>query len=145
VSSNLIARSNFKRIGKLFRRLAVVCTLGAGALSWPAAAQAGWTFVDFPRRDVTLRAVATWGAPPARRQVFAVSGSKGTLAISTDAGQTWRLSAIPGGEALDFRGVAMPFRDTFVLMSAGDGSEGRARLYRSGWGGRVGSSSTRPR
>ena len=115
----------------MIRRLAaaLACALGLQVLAAPAA-QAGWRPVDFPRHDVTLRAVAVDG------QRIAVSGAKGAVGISDDGGRTWRLASVAGGEALDFRGLALTGAKSIVLMSAGDGAAGQARLYRSDDDGR---------
>jgi photosystem II stability/assembly factor-like uncharacterized protein len=95
----------------------------AALLATPA--QAAWKHVDLAA-DVTLRAVSVVDA-----QRFHVSGSKGTHAVTEDGGKTWR-NAIPAdGAALDFRGVAALDAKTAILMSAGDGPAGLARLYRT--------------
>lgn len=88
-------------------------------------AQAAWKHVDLAA-DVSLRAVAVTDA-----ERFHVSGSKGTHAVTDDGGKTWRQAAPPGTETLDFRGVAALDAKTAVLMSAGDGPAGQARLYRT--------------
>lgn len=103
--------------------------LVAALLATPA--QAAWKPIDLAT-DVTLRAVAVVDA-----QRFHVSGSKGTHAVTEDGGKTWR-NAIPAdGAALDFRGVAALDAKTAVLMSAGDGPAGLARLYRTADAGRT--------
>jgi photosystem II stability/assembly factor-like uncharacterized protein len=110
--------------------LRTLVVLTAMLLSTPA--RAGWKMLEFPRSDVTLRAVAVVG--PDR---FQVSGAKGTYAITRDGGRTWRLAAPPGGEALDFRGLAALDDRTTVLMSAGEGPAGQAKLFRTSDGGRA--------
>lgn len=105
--------------------------LAVAALLAPLPARAAWKVVEFPKTDVTLRAVAVVG--PDR---FQVSGSKGTHALTEDGGHTWRLAAPPGGEALDFRGLAALDARTTVLMSAGEGPAGRAKLFRTQDAGR---------
>lgn len=97
--------------------------LAAALLTTPA--HAAWKHVDLPS-DATLRAVAVLDG-----QRFHVSGSKGTHAVTRDGGATWRQAAPPGGAALDFRGVAAIDDRTAVLMSAGEGPKGLARLYRT--------------
>lgn len=92
-------------------------------------AQAGWKHVDLAN-DATLRAVAVVDG-----QRFHVSGSKGTHAVTADGGVTWRQSAPADGAELDFRGVAAIDARTTVLMSAGEGPKGQARLYRTADGG----------
>jgi len=95
----------------------------AALLATPA--QAAWKHVDLAA-DVTLRAVSVVDA-----QRFHVSGSKGTHAVAEDGGKTWRNAVPADGAALDFRGVAALDAKTAILMSAGDGPAGQARLYRT--------------
>lgn len=97
--------------------------LAATLLATPA--QAGWKHVDLST-DVTLRAVAVVDA-----QRFHVSGAKGTHSVTEDGGKTWRNTIPADGAALDFRGVAALDAKTAVLMSAGDGPAGLARIYRT--------------
>lgn len=97
--------------------------LAAVLLATPA--QAGWRHVDIGA-DVTLRAVAVVDG-----QRFHVSGAKGTHAVTEDGGRTWRNAVPADAGALDFRGVAAIDAKTAVLMSAGDGPAGQARLYRT--------------
>lgn len=101
--------------------------LAAVLLATPA--HAGWKHVDLPN-EATLRAVAVVDG-----QRFHVSGSKGTHAVTEDGGRTWRQTAPADGAALDFRGVAALDAKTAVLMSAGEGPKGLARLYRTTDGG----------
>jgi photosystem II stability/assembly factor-like uncharacterized protein len=104
--------------------------LAALAALVPAAARAAWAPADLPLKDVTLRAVAVSDG-----KHFAASGSKGTYAVTADGGCTWRLVAVPGGGDLDFRGLARLDDRTAVLMSAGPGEQGRAKLFRTADGG----------
>lgn len=104
--------------------------LAAALLATPA--QAAWKHIDLPNGEATLRAVAVVDG-----QRFHVSGSKGTHAVTEDGGRTWRSVAPADGAALDFRGVAAPDPRTAILMSAGDGPAGQARLYRSADAGRT--------
>ena len=97
--------------------------LAAAFLATPA--QAAWKHVDLTA-DVTLRAVAVVDA-----QRFHVSGSKGTHAVTGDGGKAWRTAVPADGATLDFRGVAALDGKTAILMSAGDGPAGQARLYRT--------------
>ncbi|HEY0649278.1 WD40/YVTN/BNR-like repeat-containing protein [Phenylobacterium sp.] len=94
-------------------------------------AQAAWKAVDLGT-DVTLRAVAVVDG-----QRFHVSGAKGTHAVTEDGGKTWRNAVPPDGAALDFRGVVALDARTAILMSAGDGPAGQARLYRTDDAGRT--------
>lgn len=97
--------------------------LAVALLATPA--HAAWKHVDL-ETDVTLRAVAI-----ANAQQFHVSGAKGTHAVTADGGRTWRNTVPPDGAALDFRGLAVLDAKTAILMSAGDGPAGQARLYRT--------------
>ena len=101
----------------------------AAAVLLATPAEAAWKAVDLGS-DVTLRAVAVVDG-----QRFHVSGSKGTHAVTDDGGRTWRNAAPADGAALDFRGVATLDARTAILMSAGDGPAGQARLYRTADGG----------
>lgn len=106
--------------------------LAAAALLAPLPAHAGWKMVEFPRADVTLRAVGVTGP-----KQFHVSGAKGTYAVTDDGGETWRIATPPGGEALDFRGLAALDGRTTLLTSAGDGPAGQAKVFRTGDAGRT--------
>ena len=97
--------------------------LALSLLATPA--EAAWKHVDLVN-DVTLRAVAVVDG-----QRFHVSGALGTHAMTADGGKTWR-NAIPGdGAFLDFRGVAAPDARIAVIVSAGEGPKGQARVYRT--------------
>lgn len=104
--------------------------IAAALLATPA--QAAWKHIDLPGGEATLRAVAVVDG-----QRFHVSGSKGTHAVTEDGGATWRSAAPADGATLDFRGVAALDARTAILMSAGDGPAGQARLYRSADAGRT--------
>lgn len=97
--------------------------LAAALLLAATPAHAAWTAVNLPA-DVNLRAVSVVDA---RR--FHVSGAKGTHAVTSDGGRTWRMTA-PDPQH-DYRGVAALDAKTAILMSAGDGPAGQARLYRT--------------
>ncbi len=112
------------------RAFSVAVVWLASALALAAPARAAWEVVPFPRTDVSLRAVVAAGPSG-----FHVSGSRGAYGVTADGGRSWRMVQVPGGEGLDFRGLAVLGPKTTVLMSAGDGAEGRARLFRTGDGG----------
>lgn len=102
----------------------------AGVLAWASGARAEWTPASLARTDVSLRAVAVTG--PSH---FQVSGTKGTYAVTEDGGRSWRAVAVPGGDGLDFRGLAALGDRTTILMSAGEAADGKARLFRTEDGG----------
>jgi photosystem II stability/assembly factor-like uncharacterized protein len=68
-------------------------------------------------------------------RVVWVGGSGGACLRTLDGGQTWQVRAVPGAEALDFRGLAAFDKQTAVLVSAGPAAQGRARIYRTADGG----------
>jgi photosystem II stability/assembly factor-like uncharacterized protein len=111
--------------GLVVAALALATGLGLAAPAWAA-----WEIVAFPRTDVSLRAVAVTGP-----NSFQASGSKGAYGVTADGGRTWRMAQAPGGEGLDFRGLVALDPKTTILMSAGDGAEGKARLFRTADGG----------
>jgi photosystem II stability/assembly factor-like uncharacterized protein len=61
------------------------------------------------------------------------SGSNGVILRSKDAGTTWQRRRVPGGEALDFRGIKAFDARIAYLMSSGDG--GKSRIYKTTDGG----------
>ena len=105
--------------------------LAAAVLLAPMPALAAWRIAAVPK-DATLRAAATLGGGHVQ-----VSGSKGTYAVSDDSGRTWRLTAPPEGAELDFRGLAALDARTTILMSAGEGPKGLAKLFRTADAGRT--------
>ncbi len=64
-----------------------------------------------------------------------IGGSGGNCLRTLDGGQTWRVRAVRGAEALDFRGLAAFDQQTALLVSAGQAEIGRARIYRTTDGG----------
>jgi photosystem II stability/assembly factor-like uncharacterized protein len=50
-----------------------------------------------------------------------VTGSKGTVIRTTDAGHTWKRIAVPNSDKLDFRDVEILADGTVLLMSIGNG------------------------
>ena len=64
-----------------------------------------------------------------------VTGTKGTVIHTTDAGKSWRRMTLPDTEEIDFRDVAVLPNNAVVLMSAGTGEA--SRVYRSGDSGKT--------
>jgi photosystem II stability/assembly factor-like uncharacterized protein len=58
-----------------------------------------------------------------------VSGTKGTVARTTDAGKTWTVGTVAGAEKLDFRDVKAFGEATAYVLSAGPG--GDSRVYKT--------------
>jgi len=62
-----------------------------------------------------------------------LSGSKGTIARTTDGGASWQLLPAPAGDTLDFRDIEAFDGLRAVVMSAGPGA--LSRIYRTDDGG----------
>lgn len=69
------------------------------------------------------------------RNVVWMSGSRGTIARTTDGGATWRVDSIPGATTLDFRDIHAMDARTAVAISAGEAEKGLAKIYRTTDGG----------
>lgn len=54
------------------------------------------------------------------QQVIWVSGSKGTIGRSTDAGETWKWSVVSGFEKTEFRDIEAFDANTAVIMAVGE-------------------------
>ena len=61
--------------------------------------------------------IAVW---PVNPQVVWASGRNGTFTVTTDGGETWNASVVPGAEALQFRDVQAFSASVAYLMSIGD-------------------------
>src|SRR5262245_35643816 len=69
---------------------------------------------------------------PSNTVVWA-SGTGGTYLRTTDAGQTWTVSRVPGAEQLDFRDIEAFNENVAYLLSAGPGTV--SRIYKTTDGG----------
>ena len=98
------------------------------ALCMPAA-RAQWQPQD-AGTDADLRGLSV--VSPA---VAWVSGTKGTVARTTDGGKTWTAGAVPGAAGLDFRDVEAFGGATAYLLSAGPGAA--SRVYKTTDGGKT--------
>ena len=102
----------------------IVCSVGSSV------ANAAWIVQDSPVPEASFRAVQAVNA-----RVAWIGGSRGTCLRTLDGGQTWQVRAVPGAEALDFRGLAAFDKKTALLVSAGQAAKGQARIYRTADGG----------
>jgi photosystem II stability/assembly factor-like uncharacterized protein len=59
------------------------------------------------------------------------SGTRGTVARSTDGGRSWTLFHVPGADSLDLRSIAALGPDAAVVASAGPAENGQARMFRT--------------
>src|SRR5262249_27845933 len=62
-------------------------------------------------------------------RVVWASGTGGTWLRTTDGGASWRASAVPGAEKLDFCGIRAFDERTAILMSIG--ANGQSRTYKT--------------
>jgi photosystem II stability/assembly factor-like uncharacterized protein len=94
-----------------------------------------WWVVRESGVDSNLRGVCVVGESPAAEPVAIwASGSQGAVVRSTDSGKSWQRLPIPGGEALDYRGVQAFDANTAYVMSSGEGTQ--SRIYKTTDGGK---------
>lgn len=84
-----------------------------------------------PQRSGTTALLQAVSAPNER--VVWVSGHRGTYAITTDGGESWRAAVVPDADSLQFRDVYAVDDRTAWLLAAGDGD--RSRIYHTTNGG----------
>jgi photosystem II stability/assembly factor-like uncharacterized protein len=75
--------------------------------------------------------IAVW---PVNPQVVWASGRNGTFTVTTDGGQTWTASVVPGAETLQFRDVQAFSASVAYLMSIG-ANPTDFRIYKTTDGG----------
>lgn len=95
------------------------------AIALSAAAQS-WT-------PVTSGTTANLRAVSAKGQTVWVSGDKGTVLKTSDAGKTWRSVSPRGVADVDFRDIEAIDERTAFLMSSGEGPQ--SRIYKTTDGG----------
>src|SRR5215467_16165707 len=61
--------------------------------------------------------ISVW---PVNPQVVWACGRSGTFTVTTDGGETWNASVVPGAEDLEFRDVQAFSANVAYLMSVGD-------------------------
>ena len=83
------------------------------------------------QRSGTTALLQAVSAPTAR--VAWVSGHRGTYAVTTDGGESWRAAVVPDADSLQFRDVYALDERTAWLLAAGDGD--RSRIYHTRNGG----------
>jgi photosystem II stability/assembly factor-like uncharacterized protein len=91
----------------------------------PAFANAQWQISDAGTR-AEFRGLSLAGD-----QVAWASGTRGTVARSTDGGVTWQLRRVSGADSLDLRSIAALSADVAVAASAGPAENGQARIFRT--------------
>src|SRR6267154_993316 len=98
--------------------------------------EAQWWKVETIGIDTNLRSVSVARASNAKGAspwVVWASGSNGVILKSADEGETWKRLHLPGGDALDFRGIVAFNATTAYVMSSGEGE--RSRIYKTTDGG----------
>lgn len=63
------------------------------------------------------------------------SGTGGTVVRTIDGGKTWKVTAVPGADKLDFRDIEAFDEDTAYILSIGNGES--SRIYKTTDGGRT--------
>jgi photosystem II stability/assembly factor-like uncharacterized protein len=96
----------------------------------PISAYAEWVVQDSPVHEASLRSVQAVNA-----NVVWVAGSQGTCLRTIDSRRTWERRVVPGGETLDFRGLAAFDDRTAIIVSAGEAEFGKARIFLTADGG----------
>jgi photosystem II stability/assembly factor-like uncharacterized protein len=86
---------------------------------------AQWTKLD-SGTDASLRGVSAVDA-----NVCWVSGSKGTVLRTTDAGAHWTKLPVPTADNLDFRDVEAFDANTAIIMSAGPAEQGAGKIFKT--------------
>ncbi len=64
-----------------------------------------------------------------------IGGTRGTVIHSSDGGEHFTVSQVPGADSLDFRDLAILDDKTVLLMSAGPAENGAAKIFRTENGG----------
>lgn len=92
-----------------------------------------WT-VQTTGLDTNLRGISVVRASGLSHDVIVwACGSNGVVLRSVDEGKTWNRLHVPGGDALDFRGIAAFDATTAYVMSIGAGAQ--SRIYKTADGG----------
>lgn len=65
-----------------------------------------------------------------------IGGTRGTVIHSSDGGEHFTVSQVPGADSLDFRDLAILDNKTVLLMSAGPAENGAAKIFRTEDGGK---------
>ena len=101
-----------------------------------AVTEAQWWRIQTSGIDTNLRGVSVTSVKSAKgfpvSEVWA-SGSKGVILRSLDEGETWSRLHVPGGDALDFRGIVAFSEKIAYVMSSGEGE--KSRIYKTADGG----------
>src|SRR4030095_14382778 len=106
LATKVLCRNEFVWGGHIMSKRVLIALLGAGftcatlcAQELPLIHQPTLT----PQNSGTINGlIAVW---PVNPQVVWACGRSGTFTVTTDGGETWNASVVPGAEALEFRDV----------------------------------------
>jgi len=120
---------------RLVRAFVLFFFAAAIFLAAAASAPAQWWTVQTSGIASNLRGVSVVLVSPEGEGTIAVwaSGSNGVILRSLDKGKSWKRLHVPGGDGLDFRGVAALDATTAYVMSIGNGE--KSRIYKTTDGG----------
>ena len=107
-------------------------------LSLSTAAEAQHWEVATRGMDTNLRGVSVAHSPAKNGAPLAVvwtSGSRGVIVRSLDDGKSWHRLYVPGGDALDFRGIVAFSASLAYVISSGEGV--KSRIYKTSDGGKT--------
>jgi hypothetical protein len=90
----------------------------------------GQTEVQTVATEASFRGLSVVSA-----KVAWASGTKGTIARTTDGGKTWAAQTVPDADKLDFRDVEAFSETTAYILSAGPGPD--SRIYKTSDGGKT--------
>ncbi len=84
---------------------------------------------------ITLETKASFRAIRSLGSHIWIGGTRGTVIHSSDGGEHFTVSQVPGADSLDFRDLAILDDKTVLLMSAGPAENGAAKIFRTENGG----------
>ncbi|MHA8109010.1 WD40/YVTN/BNR-like repeat-containing protein [Aquirufa sp. A-Brett2-W8] len=80
---------------------------------------------------ITLETKASFRAIRSLDSHIWIAGTRGTVIHSSDGGEHFTVSQVPGADSLDFRDLAILDDKTVLLMSAGPAENGAAKIFRT--------------
>ena len=137
LATEVLCRDEFALGGNIMSKRLLVALLGAGftcatlsAQELPLVRQPTLT----PQDSGTINGlIAVW---PVNPRVVWACGRSGTFTVTTDGGETWNASVVPGAEALEFRDVQGFSASVAYLMSISvSGVPTEFRIYKTTDGG----------
>ena len=112
---------------QIIRVLAVAATMTSPAATLAAQVVSKTTVSNVEYRGLSI----------VSERVAWASGTRGTVARTTDGGDTWRADTVPSASMLDFRAIHAIDDTTAIVASAGEAEKGLAKIFRTTDGGRT--------